>query len=284
MAPKGSELFIWDWGLFIACSHHRARNIPLSDISLLLQSLPNALSWCACFTSLLKSFPSLIFAQISLFQTISIYFSPIPSLAALQQKGLKEQKTILRLLFSHLITFITTQFWGKQDQDKSWRREEGWALTGWGQVNLQVHTYTSSPEHLTDKSWSPLHTITWLSRFSLLSATSLIFFIIFAASFFTSSDRKGQINLMCPKQSKQRPILGIIGKIYLNWLNFSLMKLKLHPLFLVHSICLKTHLLLPHWKPFLALLRLPSWAGRHLQESWIRQPHICAEKKNFFQL
>ena len=167
------------------------------------------------------------------------FLSPIPSLAALQQKGLKERKTILRLLFSHLITFITTQFWAKQDQDKSWRREEGWALTGWGQVNLQVHTCTSSPEHLTDKSWSPLHTITWLSRFSLLSATSLIFFIIFAASFFTSSDRKGQINLMCPKQSKQRPILGIIGKIYLNWLNFSLMKLKLHPLFLVHSICLK---------------------------------------------
>ena len=155
------------------------------------------------------------------------------STAAERVKG----KPILRLLFSHLITFITTQFWGKQDQDKSWRREEGWALTGWGQVNLQVHTCTSSPEHLTDKSWSPLHTITWLSRFSLLSATSLIFFIIFAASFFTSSDRKGQINLMCPKQSKQRPILGI--KIFFNWFNFSFMKLKLHPLFLVHSICLK---------------------------------------------
>ena len=42
-------------------------------------------------------------------------------------------------------TSITIQFWQQSGQDRSWRREEGWALWSWEPRALQVHKCSSLP-------------------------------------------------------------------------------------------------------------------------------------------
>ena len=103
-----------------------------------------------------ESFRSEIFffSLWQIFVILSCHFLTLPRDLTFSSKVYRwpQIKTIRILewdLYSpNKYTSITIQFWQQSGQDRSWRREEGWALWSWEPRALQVHKCSSLPVNM----------------------------------------------------------------------------------------------------------------------------------------
>ena len=110
-------------------------------------------TWPAAMQWWWESFRSEIFffSLWQIFVILSCHFLTLPRDLTFSSKVYRwpQIKTIRILewdLYSpNKYTSITIQFWQQSGQDRSWRREEGWALGSWEPRALQVHKCSSLP-------------------------------------------------------------------------------------------------------------------------------------------
>ena len=140
--------FLISWSTSVGAGHQRSLFVIRNGTQ--LSTWPATMQWWW------KSFRSKIFffTLWQFFVIVSCHYLIFPWDPTFSSKDYRwpQIKTIRvfewDLYSPNKYTSITIQFWQQSDQDRSWRREEGWALWSWDPRALQVHKCSSLPGNM----------------------------------------------------------------------------------------------------------------------------------------